>query len=223
MTSLLSLSGGADSTTMIPMALSRGNARGVFFHYKQKNYKWEMEAVKKVCDFYRIELTMLDVSNVFYGMGSSLIDESVEIASFDELARDNQVSTIVPNRNMIFASLLVGMALSMKYEQVWMGMNGDDSHTYPDCREDFVTELRSLVSLVSEKTIQFVSPFVGLTKSQVVSKGTSMGVPYELTRSCYSNNRVPCQTCGACRVRSMAFMKMDQEHEHIVRHDRGVL
>ena len=49
------------------------------------------------------------------------------------------------------------------------------------------------------------APFIGWTKAEIVKKGLEIGVPYELTWSCYEGTEKPCGVCGTCRDRQQAF------------------
>ena len=44
-------------------------------------------------------------------------------------------------------------------------------------------------------------------KADIVKKGLELGVPYELTWSCYEGGETPCGWCGTCRDRAAAFAK----------------
>ena len=54
--------------------------------------------------------------------------------------------------------------------------------------------------------VRIRAPFVGLTKAEVVRQGVGLGVPYELTWSCYEGQDEPCRVCGTCRDRRAAFL-----------------
>ena len=49
------------------------------------------------------------------------------------------------------------------------------------------------------------APFVNMTKKDIVKLGLELGVPYELTWSCYEGGDKPCGVCGTCRDRMAAF------------------
>ena len=42
-------------------------------------------------------------------------------------------------------------------------------------------------------------------EAAVVAEGLRLGVPYELTWSCYEGGEKPCGVCGTCRDRIAAF------------------
>jgi 7-cyano-7-deazaguanine synthase len=49
------------------------------------------------------------------------------------------------------------------------------------------------------------APFVDMNKAGVVKMGLELGVPYELTWSCYEGGDEPCGKCGTCIDRAAAF------------------
>jgi 7-cyano-7-deazaguanine synthase len=46
---------------------------------------------------------------------------------------------------------------------------------------------------------------VNLTKADIVRRGAELGVPFELTWSCYEDGDVHCGKCGTCVERREAF------------------
>ena len=57
----------------------------------------------------------------------------------------------------------------------------------------------------SGEQLSIKAPFVSLTKADVVKLGNELGVPFELTWSCYEGGDKPCGVCGTCRDRAAAF------------------
>ena len=53
--------------------------------------------------------------------------------------------------------------------------------------------------------VRLEAPFVGMTKAEVVEIGLKLGVPYELTWSCYEGGETPCGHCATCIDRAKAF------------------
>lgn len=52
---------------------------------------------------------------------------------------------------------------------------------------------------------QLVAPFLELTKADIVREGARLGVPFELTWSCYEGGEMHCGACGTCVERREAF------------------
>ena len=53
--------------------------------------------------------------------------------------------------------------------------------------------------------LKIEAPFVNVSKAEVVRIGLELGVPYELTWSCYEGGEKPCGKCGTCIDRATAF------------------
>jgi 7-cyano-7-deazaguanine synthase len=46
---------------------------------------------------------------------------------------------------------------------------------------------------------------IGLSKADIVRKGSARGVPFEKTWSCYQAEERACGTCESCRLRRRGF------------------
>ena len=69
----------------------------------------------------------------------------------------------------------------------------------------FVNAIGEAIKLGTYNKVEIKSPFVNFNKAQIVEKGLSLGVPYELTWSCYKGGETPCGKCGTCIDRINAF------------------
>jgi len=49
------------------------------------------------------------------------------------------------------------------------------------------------------------APFIDKPKAAIVAAGSRIGVPFELTWSCYEGHDKACGVCGTCRDRIRAF------------------
>jgi len=113
--------------------------------------------------------------------------------------------TVVPNRNMIMLSVAVGWALALQFDAVAYGAHSGDHAIYPDCREEFAQALDQAVGLCDWQGMQLMRPFVHLDKGAIAQRGDALGVPFELTWTCYKGGAVHCGKCGACQERREAF------------------
>lgn len=211
-------SGGVDSTTCLAMAVAEVGAENVLalsVYYGQKHDK-EIQAAKKVAEYYGVERMELDLSVIFAGSNCSLLKQSTEDIPLESYAQqieethgEKPVSTYVPFRNGLFLSSAASIALSHGCSKIMYGAHADDAAgaAYPDCSLDFVNAMNQAIYLGSGNQLTIEAPFVSLTKADVVKKGLELGVPYELTWSCYEGGEKPCGKCGTCIDRMKAFEK----------------
>lgn len=216
MRALVLSSGGVDSTTCLGLAVSKYGAENVTalaITYGQKHDK-EVQAARAVAAHYGVELIELDLSLIFrYDTTCSLLtgsDTEIPKESYaDQLKKTDgkPVSTYVPFRNGLFLSSAASIALSKGCEVIYYGAHSDDAagNAYPDCSEAFNKAMNDAIFLGSGNQLHIEAPFVRLTKADVVKIGLELGVPYELTWSCYEGGETPCGVCGTCRDRAAAF------------------
>ena len=209
-------SGGVDSTTCLAMAVAEVGAENVLalsVYYGQKHDK-EIQAAKKVAEYYGVQRMELDLSVIFAGSNCSLLKQSTEDIPLESYAQqieethgEHPVSTYVPFRNGLFLSSAASIALSHGCSKIMYGAHADDAAgaAYPDCSLDFVNAMNQAIYLGSGNQLKIEAPFVSLTKADVVKKGLELGVPYELTWSCYEGGEKPCGKCGTCIDRMRAF------------------
>lgn len=209
-------SGGVDSTTCLAMAVKEVGAENVLalsVYYGQKHDK-EIQAAKKVAEYYGVRRMELDLSVIFAGSNCSLLKQSTEDIPLESYAQqieethgEKPVSTYVPFRNGLFLSSAASIALSHGCSKIMYGAHADDAAgaAYPDCSVDFVGAMNQAIYLGSGNQLTIEAPFVALTKADVVKKGLELGVPYELTWSCYEGGEKPCGKCGTCIDRQRAF------------------
>lgn len=203
---VLSLSGGLDSSTLLGNLIAFNyEVLCLNFIYGSHHNKYELESAKKIADYYKVPYKTIDLTTTFKGFKSNLlIDNNKEIPE-GHYEENNMSKTVVPGRNTIFASILLGYAESIGAKYIALGIHKGDHHIYPDCRAEYIKALDCLVYLASDYKIEVLTPFINLTKSQICELGTDIQVPYELTRTCYKNQEISCGKCGSCNERLEAF------------------
>lgn len=208
----LSLSGGVDSTTLYALALEQGmEVAPFFFAYPSKHNAMEEVAARKVADYYMARggrpLRIINLRQPFGMVSSHLLEGGGEIPP-DAYDAESLALTLVPGRNLIFASFLAAYAESMKGDNsvfVGLDVHGGDHALYPDCRPEFIASLEQTVNLSSDGKVGLYTPFLRLTKAEIVRQGLTLAVPYGFTRSCYNGGDKPCGLCATCREREEAF------------------
>src|SRR5688572_784275 len=122
MKAIVSLSGGMDSATVLTEAISRGReVHAVTFLYGSKHGRWEETAAARVATYYRVPHRYVDLSGAFIGMKSALMKTGEPIPEGHYEAA-NMSQTVVPGRNTIFTSVLLGVAQSLGAGEVWLGI-----------------------------------------------------------------------------------------------------
>ena len=120
-------------------------------------------------------------------------------------------STYVPARNTVLLSLALGYAESRGLDRIYLGANAIDYSGYPDCRPEFLRAFERVARLGTRAGVEgrshpkVVAPLLRLTKAGIVRRGERLGVPWELTWSCYGGGRRPCGRCDSCRLRARGF------------------
>lgn len=209
----ISLSGGVDSTTLYALALSQKmEVYPFFFLYPSKHNAMERVAAQNVAAYYQSfgghPLNLVELGQPFDMVKSHLLVGGGDIPSAP-YSEASLAQTLVPGRNLIFASLLAAYAESLaaagEAAFVALGVHGGDHALYPDCRPEFIGALEKTISLSSDGKVAVYTPFIQKTKAELVALGLALDVPYALTRSCYNGGDAPCRECGTCREREEAF------------------
>lgn len=211
-------SGGCDSTTCVGIAVKDvgyENVSTVSVFYGQKHNK-ELECADKVAKFYNVKHYVLDLSNVLQYSNCSLMKNSTEdipMMSYAEQIEKNgegKVSTYVPFRNGLMLSAVAALAQSIYPDDdvdIYLGAHADDAagRAYADCSEEFTSAMNTAIVIGTYGKVRVVAPLVNLNKAGVVKLGLSIGVPYNLTYSCYNGREKACGRCGTCIDRLNAF------------------
>ena len=195
------LSGGPDSATVAYWAKNQGyDVNAITFKYGQIAHK-EIECARKIAEKLAAPIKVIDLSSlkeIFHGV-TSLCDENIPLtSSFTE-------PIIVPFRNAIFLSAAVAYAVSINANKIFYGAQGSDEPFYPDCRKEFYEAFEKAAQLGTCKEIRVEAPFNGNTKSELIQIGSKLGVPFQLTWSCYRDKEKHCGKCESCVNRKKAF------------------
>lgn len=202
---LVSLSGGMDSTTVLAECLACGaEVECVGFYYGSKHNPWENQAAGEVAKHYNVPFSMIDLSGVMRSFQSNLMSGQGDVPE-GHYEQANMSLTVVPARNIIFASILAGAAWSRGCEAVALGIHQGDHAIYPDCRASFFEAMDLAIRTGTDDRVRLWAPFLSTDKAGIVGRGLELGVPYQLTRTCYKEQAVACGKCGSCCERREAF------------------
>lgn len=208
------VSGGLDSATILAIAKAENfDLYAISFDYGQR-HKFELEAAKRVCGAAGVVRHITVPLDLRAFGGSALTDEIAvpKDRTSDEMAGGIPI-TYVPARNTIFLSVALGWAEVLNCSDLFIGVNAVDYSGYPDCRPEFIAAFRSLAKLATRSGVEgsaawhIHAPLITLSKAEIIRRGISLGVNYELTHSCYdpdSQGR-SCGHCDSCQLRLKGF------------------
>ena len=202
MRAVVLMSGGLDSCVCAGMAQNMGYELHILFvKYGQKTEKKEEQCVKKLANYFKADLKILDLE-FLKDIGGSSLTSDVEVTRDDT----GIPSTYVPFRNSIFLSLATAWAETLNANAVFYGANSIDFSGYPDCRPDYFKAFQNLIEKGTKRgDIKLIVPLAEMSKSEIVKKGIELRLPLEHTWSCYFNTEKACGKCESCRLRLKGF------------------
>lgn len=181
------LSGGMDSVVMLYDLHAQGhNIHCVLFHYEQQHFK-ELDFAKRHCERLKVLFTVLCLPQL---RGSELTD--------------GKGGPVVPNRNAIFLSHAVNLAVAAGADTVTYACNADDEAVFPDCRMAFVQTFNNMLR-TSEIHVEVCAPYIDKKKWWIGGLAQELKVPLDETWSCYRGGKEPCGECPACKKKNEAI------------------
>lgn len=208
------LSGGMDSSTLAYLAKSKGyDILALHLNYGQRTESKELACAKKIASLLNAEAFVEVGLDYFKKFGaSSLTDTNIAVEEFDP-ARAHMPNTYVPFRNANLLSIATSFAEARDADAIFIGVQSLDYSGYPDCRPEFIAAFQKVIDLGTKDTtkITLFTPFIHMTKTDILRVGLELGVPYENTWSCYRNEGKACGTCGSCHFRQEAFAAIGKE------------
>ncbi|MBF9232889.1 7-cyano-7-deazaguanine synthase QueC [Microvirga alba] len=212
MKTIVVCSGGLDSVTLAyKVAAERTLTRLVSFDYGQRHRK-ELDAARACASRLGVPHDIVDISAVGRCLTGSALTSGEPVPE-GHYAKDTMRITVVPNRNAIMLAIAFGMAAADEADAVAAAVHGGDHFIYPDCRPDFIEAFETMQrhALEGLAKIALYTPFVRLSKADIVREGARLGVPFAETWSCYQGGDVHCGRCGTCVERREAFHLAGQD------------
>ena len=205
------LSGGLDSYTAA--AVSKRDGFELFaltVRYGQRHAE-EIAASRRVAAAVGVSQHLeLDVD--LSRLGGSALTADIDVPKDQPIDAGTIPITYVPARNTVFLSLALGWAEVLGAHDLVIGVNALDYSGYPDCRPEFIRAFETLANLATRAGVEgrpwrVRAPLLDLSKADIVRLGTSLGLDYSLTHSCYDPDPQgrSCGHCDSCRLREAGF------------------
>jgi 7-cyano-7-deazaguanine synthase len=220
---VLLLSGGLDSTTVLAVAQHEGFAvHALSFRYGQRHAS-EIEAAKEIARKAGVaQHRIIDIDLTVFG-GSALtaptpVPKDRDLSPLSPQGKEIPI-TYVPARNTIFLSYALAFAEVIGAADIYIGVNALDYSGYPDCRPEYIRAFEEMANLATRAGVEgstrlsIRTPLISLTKAAIIALGTSLGVDYSATTSCYDpgENGDACGRCDACQLRLKGFAEAGLE------------
>ena len=209
------LSGGLDSATVAAIARRDGFAVHALSVAYGQRHDVELDAAARVAEQVGVsEHRVIEIDLRAFG-GSALTDSSLEVPKHrlgDEFDGDEIPITYVPARNTIFLSYALAFAEVIGSIDIFVGVNALDYSGYPDCRPEFIEAFQAMGRIATRAGVEggeltIHAPLIAMTKAQIITTGTDLGVDYGLTLSCYdpTPDGESCGGCDSCLLRRKGF------------------
>lgn len=196
--SLILLSGGLDSLVSLGLEKERLNIElAITFDYGQKSLEKELDASKKICNYYGINQRVIELGWLKDITKTSLVsDKPVPINSnLDEACAK---SVWVPNRNGLFLNIAGCFADSYDFDNILIGANKEEGQTFPDNTQEFINSINKAFEYSTLKHPKVIAPLINCDKNDIVKLALVNKIPLELTMSCYQSTEGHCGICESC-------------------------
>lgn len=209
------ISGGMDSTVLLHYAASKfNNVYAISFDYGQRHIK-ELICAEKQIESIRdkdtdenvhfntvVKLPFFDLIKT-----SALLDRNIDVAKAKDVMGDPQTVNYVPFRNMMLLSIACSFAEGVGADTVYHGAAQADSVAgYWDGSPEFLTAINNVNALNRRNKITIEAPLIDKSKKEIIELGTSLGVDFANTWTCYEGLDEACGECTACALRLKGFI-----------------
>jgi 7-cyano-7-deazaguanine synthase len=208
------VSGGMDSATAVYEAMDRGyepyllhTSYGQETEHKERECAEALAEEVDAADFLHVETHHLAAIGA-----SSLTDDEIDVEEAN-LDSEEVPTSYVPFRNANLLAMATSYAEANECSAVFIGAHSEDFSGYPDCRPAFFEAFQQVMDVGTkpETEVSLEAPFVEWSKTDIAEQGLELGVPYDITWSCYRDEAPACGTCDACAFRLQAFQRLGVE------------
>ena len=198
--SVILLSGGLDS--LVALGYLKKNPDydiklALTFNYGQKSLLAEVDASRKIAQYYNISHEVIELEWLKNITKTSLVSaDEVPTSSFGTF--ESSKSVWVPNRNSLFLNIAACFCDSYGYNTIVYGANKDEAGNFPDNTESFRAQISECFKTSTLVKPRVIAPLINYSKSDIVRIAVEGFMPLELVRSCYNSSDKHCGKCESC-------------------------
>ncbi len=191
---IILLSGGLDS--LVSLGLGGYSVElALTFNYGQKSAKYEIDASKKICDFYNIKHKVIEL-DWLKNITHTAIVADVDLP--DKIDENSAKNVWVPNRNGLFLNIAGSFADGEDYDYILIGANKEEAGTFSDNTQTFVDRVNAEFEYSTNKRPKVVAPLINYDKNDIVKLALKNNIPLNLVKSCYAGGEKHCGKCESC-------------------------
>lgn len=196
--SIILMSGGLDSVVSLASTIKEYNVTlGLTFDYGQKSVVQEIQASRKVCDYYKIIHKVIKLEWLENITQSALVSGE-EVPEAELCTEKSMKSVWVPNRNGLFLNIAASFADSYEFTHIIFGANAQEARTFSDNRQEFLDRVNLSFEYSTLTKPKVVAPLINLSKDDIVKLALEKEAPLSLVRSCYNSSSSNCGKCESC-------------------------
>ena len=192
--SVLLLSGGIESATLLYLLVREGPVFPLFVDYGQRAAERERAAARAQCE------------------ALGLIPKELDMAAVGEGFREDQERKLhvpIPHRNLVILGLAISYAAHRGAKRVALALNQEDTGAYASASTAFIEHLRLLARDLDD--MEITTPLIELGKPEIIARGLALGVDYANSYSCLLGYPRQCGACPQCEKRRTAFAALGLE------------
>ncbi len=211
---IILLSGGLDSLVSLALAKEEYNIElALTLNYGQKPAKYEIEACRKICEFYKIQHKIIDLDWLRGVSHNAMVEDKALPVGVQE----DCSSVWVPNRNGLFLNIAASIADGEGYDYIIIGANREEGETFPDNTKEFIDRVNSEFEYSTQNKVKVVAPLINFDKNDIVKQAIEHSAPLEMVHSCYDSGEKNCGKCESCaRLKRALFENGDTKYTEVL-------
>ncbi|MBE7709276.1 MAG: 7-cyano-7-deazaguanine synthase QueC [Cyanobacteria bacterium SIG32] len=208
--SIILLSGGLDSLVSLGLSKEKYNVTlALTFDYGQKSVVQEIQASKKICEYYGIEHKVIRLDWLKDITHTALVSEK----ELPQGIQDTSKSVWVPNRNGLFLNIAASFADGEDFDYILIGANKEEAETFSDNTKEFIARINAEFEYSTTKQPKVVAPLINYNKNDIVRQALDNDLPLELAYSCYQGSAKNCGICESCtRLKNALLANSDEKY-----------